>query len=132
MARQIAFQDWVQCLDRLFSGNGAYAKPYNHSSERAAALLPFLNHYNYHRPHFGINGCPRTQGSRETTDRDMTARHSGQDAATTRRGVLFSNFRFFQRESKNLQEEAPLIFRGRWDGAQIMLGYAHHEGARMA
>jgi hypothetical protein len=93
--RQIAFQDWVQCLDRLFSGNGAYAKPHNHSSEQAAALLPFLNHYNYHRPHFGINGCPRTQGSRETTDRDMTARHSGQDAATTRRGVLFSNFRFF-------------------------------------
>lgn len=36
----------------------AYAKPYNHSSERAAALLPFLHHYNHHRPHFGINGCP--------------------------------------------------------------------------
>jgi transposase InsO family protein len=36
----------------------AYAKPYNHSSERAAALLPFLHHYNHHRPHYGINGCP--------------------------------------------------------------------------
>ena len=36
----------------------AYAKPYNHSSERAAALLPFLHHYNHHRPHFGINGRP--------------------------------------------------------------------------
>ena len=35
-----------------------YAKPYNHSSERAAALLPFLHHYNHHRPHFGINGRP--------------------------------------------------------------------------
>ncbi|MGH8712173.1 MAG: IS481 family transposase, partial [Burkholderiales bacterium] len=35
-----------------------YAKPYNHSSERTAALLPFLHHYNHHRPHFGINGCP--------------------------------------------------------------------------
>jgi transposase InsO family protein len=34
----------------------AYAKPYNHSSERAAALLPFLHHYNHHRPHYGING----------------------------------------------------------------------------
>jgi transposase InsO family protein len=34
-----------------------YAKPYNHSSEPAAALLPFLPHYNHHRPHFGINGC---------------------------------------------------------------------------
>ena len=33
-----------------------YAKPYNHSSERAAALLPFLHHYNHHRPHYGING----------------------------------------------------------------------------
>jgi hypothetical protein len=47
-------------------------------------------------------------------------------------GVLFSNFRFIRRESKNLREETPLIFRGRWDGAQIMLGYSHHEGVRMA
>lgn len=36
----------------------AYAKPYTHSSERAAALLPFLHNYNHHRPHFGINGQP--------------------------------------------------------------------------
>jgi transposase InsO family protein len=36
----------------------AYAKPSNHSSERAAALLPFLHNYNHHRPHFGINGRP--------------------------------------------------------------------------
>jgi transposase InsO family protein len=36
----------------------AYAKPSNHSSERAAALLPFLPNYNHHRPHFGINGRP--------------------------------------------------------------------------
>jgi transposase len=36
----------------------AYAKPYNHSSERAAALLPFLHDYNHLRPHFGINGRP--------------------------------------------------------------------------
>lgn len=34
----------------------AYAKAYNHSSERADEMLPFLHHYNYHRPHFGING----------------------------------------------------------------------------
>jgi len=34
----------------------AYARAYNHSSERADDLLPFLHHYNYHRPHFGING----------------------------------------------------------------------------
>lgn len=34
----------------------AYARAYEHSSDRAGALLPFLHHYNYHRPHFGING----------------------------------------------------------------------------
>ena len=34
----------------------AYVKPYNHSDERAKSLLPFLHHYNYHRPHMGING----------------------------------------------------------------------------
>ena len=33
----------------------AYAKPYIHSDERQKSLLPFLNHYNYHRKHFGIN-----------------------------------------------------------------------------
>jgi hypothetical protein len=27
-------------------------------SERAAALLPFLHHYNHHRPSFGINARP--------------------------------------------------------------------------
>jgi hypothetical protein len=43
----------------------------------------------------------------------------------------FSQIFFFQRESKNLREETPLIFRGRWDGAQIMRRYSHHEGARM-
>jgi hypothetical protein len=32
-----------------------YAKPSNHAAERA--LLPFRPHYNYHRPHFGIDGC---------------------------------------------------------------------------
>ena len=36
----------------------ADAKPSNHSSEPAAALLPFLPNYNHHRPHFGINGRP--------------------------------------------------------------------------
>jgi hypothetical protein len=46
-------------------------------------------------------------------------------------GVLFSNFRFIQRERKNLREEIPLIFRGLWEGAHIMLGYSH-EGARKA
>jgi len=34
----------------------AYAKPYDTSEERRKMLLPFLHHYNYHRPHFGLNG----------------------------------------------------------------------------
>lgn len=34
----------------------AYAKPYNNSKEREKSLLQFLHHYNYHRPHFGLNG----------------------------------------------------------------------------
>ena len=33
----------------------AYAKTYQHSDEREKALLPFLHHYNYHRPHMGIH-----------------------------------------------------------------------------
>ncbi len=36
----------------------AYAKPYHHSDERKQSLLPFLHHYNYHRPHMGIHGKP--------------------------------------------------------------------------
>lgn len=34
----------------------AYAKTYTSSEQRTAELLPFLRHYNYHRPHFGIKG----------------------------------------------------------------------------
>ena len=34
----------------------AYAKSYEHSDQRAAALAPFLHQYNHHRPHFGLNG----------------------------------------------------------------------------
>lgn len=34
----------------------AYAKAYETSKDRANDLLPFLRHYNYHRPHFGLNG----------------------------------------------------------------------------
>lgn len=34
----------------------AYAKPYVHSDERALALPLFLERYNHHRPHCGING----------------------------------------------------------------------------
>src|SRR5580693_4905683 len=54
----------------------ADAKPSNHSSERAAALLPFLPNYNHHRPHFGINGRPLSQGPPSITYRDATARVS--------------------------------------------------------
>lgn len=34
----------------------AYAQSYETSKDRKADLLPFLYHYNYHRPHFGLNG----------------------------------------------------------------------------
>jgi transposase len=34
----------------------AYATPYAHSDHRRDALEPFLEHYNTHRPHFGLNG----------------------------------------------------------------------------
>jgi transposase InsO family protein len=34
----------------------AYGIPYNHSSERTAMLERWIHHYNWHRPHQGING----------------------------------------------------------------------------
>lgn len=34
----------------------AYGVPYQHSSERAAMLERWTHHYNWHRPHQGING----------------------------------------------------------------------------
>ncbi len=34
----------------------AYGIPYNHSLERAAMLERWIHHYNWHRPHMGING----------------------------------------------------------------------------
>jgi transposase InsO family protein len=36
----------------------AYAKPYESSEERAAALQPFLHRYNWHRPHSALNRLP--------------------------------------------------------------------------
>jgi len=50
-----------------------YAKPYNHSSERAAALLPFLHDYNHHRLHFGLTDAPYLK-AQETTYRETTTR----------------------------------------------------------
>jgi len=35
----------------------AYGIPYNHSSERAQMLDRWIHHYNWHRPHQGINGA---------------------------------------------------------------------------
>ncbi|MGH8755693.1 MAG: IS481 family transposase [Burkholderiales bacterium] len=34
----------------------AYERPYHSSEDRRKSLLPFLHHYNYHRPHFGLKG----------------------------------------------------------------------------
>lgn len=36
----------------------AYARPYETSAQRAAALQPFLHRYNWHRPHFALNRQP--------------------------------------------------------------------------
>ncbi len=40
----------------------AYARAYETSRQRTDNLLPFLHHYNYHRPHMGIKG--KTPASR--------------------------------------------------------------------
>ena len=34
----------------------AYGIPYNHSRDRTAMLERWIHHYNWHRPHQGING----------------------------------------------------------------------------
>ena len=44
----------------------AYARSYDHSQQRADALLPWLHAYNHHRPHRGIDG--RTPISRLPRD----------------------------------------------------------------
>jgi transposase InsO family protein len=44
----------------------AYARPFDHSRQRADALLPWLHSYNHHRPHLGIGG--RTPISRLPRD----------------------------------------------------------------
>ena len=36
----------------------AYARPYDSSAQREAALQPFLHHYNWHRPHSALNHQP--------------------------------------------------------------------------
>lgn len=36
----------------------AYARPYESSAQRQAALAPFIHHYNWHRPHSALNHQP--------------------------------------------------------------------------
>jgi transposase InsO family protein len=36
----------------------AYARVYQHSDERRAAVLPWLHHYNWHRRHTSLDGRP--------------------------------------------------------------------------
>ena len=47
----------------------AYARPYETSADRKDKLLPFLYHYNYHRPHMGIKG--KTPASRLTQGNNL-------------------------------------------------------------
>jgi transposase InsO family protein len=47
----------------------AYGIAYNHSSERAQMLERWIHHYNWHRPHQGIEGCtPMTRLSRSANN----------------------------------------------------------------
>ena len=39
----------------------AYARPYESSAQREAALQPFLHHYNWHRPHSALNRQPPSE-----------------------------------------------------------------------
>jgi hypothetical protein len=46
----------VERFVRTSLSEWAYERPYQTSQLRTDNLLPFLHHYNYHRPHWGING----------------------------------------------------------------------------
>ena len=52
----------------------AYERPYKTSKDRSDNLLPFLHHYNYHRPHWGING--KTPASRLITVNNLCEHNS--------------------------------------------------------
>jgi transposase InsO family protein len=50
----------------------AYAFAYNHSDERAELLDQWIHHYNWHRPHQGINGTPPISRLRSSRNNLLT------------------------------------------------------------
>ncbi len=50
----------------------AYAAAYNHSSDRAAELDRWIHHYNWHRPHQGINGVAPVSRLRSSRNNLLT------------------------------------------------------------
>ena len=50
----------------------AYAFPYNNSTERAEMLERWLHHYNWHRPHQGINGLAPVSRLRSSRNNLLT------------------------------------------------------------
>ena len=50
----------------------AYGIAYNHSSERAHMLERWIHHYNWHRPHQGIEGCTPMTRLRQSRNNLLT------------------------------------------------------------
>ena len=50
----------------------AYGIPYHHSTERTHMLERWIHHYNWHRPHQGINGVPPISRLRQSGNNLLT------------------------------------------------------------
>jgi transposase InsO family protein len=50
----------VERLNRTLASEWAYRQPFTTNAERAAALAPWLEHYNTHRCHSALGGLPPT------------------------------------------------------------------------
>ena len=78
----------------------AYARSYQNSQQRLEHLLPWLHHYNWHRPHGSLNHAPPI--SRSGLDRNNLLRlHSHPRATQTQsqvgRGSQVHEIPYFQR-----------------------------------
>lgn len=47
----------AEAMVKVLINSWAYAEPYESSAERAVALASFIDFYNHHRPHGGLNGA---------------------------------------------------------------------------
>jgi len=48
----------VERFNRTLAIEWAYRRPFTGNDERTAALAPWLQHYNTHRPHHALGGHP--------------------------------------------------------------------------